>query len=82
MTKVFFINAGVELHFTQESYSINEGQIETQVCVEIASGIIVIDVPFVLETMITSLSTAEGIHRKINFINHYQLNVFKLLFSL
>ena len=70
MTKVFFVNAGVELHFTQASYSINEDQIETQVCVEIASGIIVIDVPFVLETTITSMSTAEGTHREINVINH------------
>ena len=50
------------LQFTQESFEVNEGRVAGLVCVEIANGIIIRDIPFSIETVLTSSSTAEGIY--------------------
>ena len=52
------------LQFTQESFEVNEGRVAGLVCVEIANGIIIRDIPFSIETVLTSSSTAEGIYNK------------------
>ena len=61
---IIFINyTDVELKFTNISYTINEDSPAVQVCVEIVGGGVIVQgvhVPFVIETVVTNITTAIG----------------------
>ena len=63
-TTIIFAIAEVTLQFTQDIFELQENDIAGLVCVEIASGVIVRNIPFSVQSILSESTTAE---RKLKF---------------